>query len=144
MRVGHSRLQTVIKVKQFQVTKAQRELAAVAHSRENEQHRLEHLEERHSNAMDDAARTTRARASDLQTNQAYIQTISHQIEKQGEKIDALKGEEEGKRVELVEKSQSKQMLEKLDLRRKAEADKEEERKSQRVLDVLAQRARSGM
>ena len=44
--------------------------------------------------------------------------------------------------ELLEKSQSKQMIEKIDQRRKDEQEKELERKAQRVSDVLAQRMKS--
>lgn len=142
MRVAHSRLQTVIKVKQFQVKKAQRELAVLSVHRQGEQHRLQTLEERQSAAMSDASRAKRGRAADLQTNQAYIQSISQQIVRQEEKVVSLQGQEEGKRVELVEKSQSKQMLEKLDSRRKAAEEKKEEQKNQAIIDGLAQRPQS--
>jgi len=54
----------------------------------------------------------------------------------------MKVKEDGKRAELLEKSQSEQMLEKLEQKRRVEVEKEQERKSQRMLDVLAQRMKS--
>ena len=84
----------------------------------------------------------KTRAVDLQTSQAFLQSLSRQIETTEEKIREVTTEEEGKRVELVEKSQSKQMVEKIDQRRRDEETKEQERKAQRVIDVLAQRIKS--
>ena len=84
----------------------------------------------------------KTRAVDLQTSQAFLQSLSRQIEHQEEKVREVTTEEEGKRVELVEKSQSKQMVEKIDQRRRDEETKEQERKAQRVIDVLAQRIKS--
>jgi len=143
MQVGNSRLGTVIKVKHFQVKKAQKELSVISIDREQQEQHLDKLERRQTNAMSEAVRTMKARAVDLQTSRAYIQSISRQITQQAAKVDEVKFQEDGKRAELLEKSQSKQMLEKLDQKRRAELEKEQERKSQRMLDVLAQRTKTG-
>jgi flagellar export protein FliJ len=144
MRVSESHLETVIRVKDFQVKKAQRELAVIKVNRAQEEGTLTSLEERQSTAMSDAVRKMKTKAVDLQTSQAFIQSLSRQIEKQEEKVQEIITAEEGKRGELLEKSQSKQMIEKIDQRRKEEQEKEQERKAQRVIDVLAQRMKSAL
>jgi len=142
MRVSDSHLSTVIRVKDHLVKKAQRELAVIRVSREKEEGTLSTLEDRQSSAMTEAVRKMKTRALDLQTSQAFLQSLSRQIERQEEKVRQVTTQEEGKRGELVEKSQSKEMIVKIDQRRKDEEAKEQERKAQRVIDVLAQRMRS--
>jgi flagellar export protein FliJ len=144
MQVNGSHLGTVIRVKDFQVKEAQRELAVIKVSRAQEEGALTSLEERQSTAMSDAVRKMKTKAVDLQTSQAFIQSLSRQIEKQVEKVQEIISKEEGKRDDLIEKSQSKQMIEKIDQRRKDEMEKEQERKAQRVIDVLAQRMKSSL
>ena len=144
MRVSESHLGTVIRVKDFQVKKAQRELAVIKINRVQEEGTLTSLEERQSTAMSDAVRKMKTKAVDLQTSQAFIQSLSRQIQHQEEKVQEIITQEEGKRGELLEKSQSKQMITKIDQRRKDEQEKEQERKAQRVIDVLAQRMKSGL
>jgi len=143
MNVAESRLQTVIRVKDFQVKKAQKELAQIKVQREEEQGTLDTLEETQSTAMSDAAREMKAKAVDVQTSRAFIQSLSRQIKQQEGKVEEIQGQEDDKRGELLEKTQSQQMLEKLDQKRKDEVEKEQEKKSQRMLDVLAQRMKSG-
>jgi flagellar export protein FliJ len=142
MHVGDSRLRTVIKVKHYQVKKAQKELAVIAVDREQQENTLNSLENSKSSAMSEAVRTMKARAVDLQTSRAYIHSISRQVKQQAAKVDETKVREDGKRAELLEKSQSEQMLEKLEQKRRAEVEKEQERRSQRMLDILAQRMKS--
>jgi flagellar export protein FliJ len=142
MRVSDSPLSTVIRVRDIQLKKTQRELAVIKVERQTEEGRLSTLEEKHSSAMTEAVRTMRTKAVDLQTSQAFLQSLSRQIEHQEEKVREVTTAEEGKRVELVERSQSKQMVEKIDQRRRDEEAREQERKAQRVIDVLAQRIKS--
>jgi flagellar export protein FliJ len=143
MRVSDTGFETVIRVKDFQVKKAQRELAVISVDRVRAEGTLTNLEEKQSTAMTDAVRTMKTKAVDLQTSQAFLQSLSRQIQKQVQKVEEVLTQEEGKRGELLEKSQSKQMIEKIDQRRKDEQEKEIERKAQRVTDVLAQRMKSG-
>jgi flagellar export protein FliJ len=126
------------------VKKAQRELAVIKINRVQEEGTLTSLEDRQSTAMSDAVRKMKSKAVDLQTSQAFIQSLSRQIQRQEEKVHEIITQEEGKRGELLEKSQSKQMIEKIDQRRKDEQEKEQERKAQRVIDILAQRMKSGL
>jgi len=143
MQASESRLLTVIKVKSFQVKTAQRELAAIKVNREAEQGTLSHLTDTQSSAMSDAFREMKTRAADLQTSRAFIDSLSRKIKNQEEKVVQIEVRENNKREELVEKSKSEQMLEKLDQKRKDEASKDVERKAQRMVDVLAQRMRMG-
>ena len=142
MRVSDSPLSTVIRVRDMQLKKTQRELAVIKVERQTEEGRLSTLEEQQSNAMTEAVRKMKTRAVDLQTSQAFLQSLSRKIEHQEEKVREVTTAEEGKRVELVERSQSKQMVEKIDQRRRDEETKEQERKAQRVIDVLAQRIKT--
>ncbi|HTX99591.1 MAG TPA: flagellar export protein FliJ [Bacteroidota bacterium] len=144
MNVSGTGLSTVLKVKVVQEKNAQRELAAIAQKREVEEQRLDQLEQTQDSALTQASGVTRSRAGDLQTSRAFIQSINKQIEQQGETVDDVKNKESAKRDELVERSKSRQMVESLDTKRKEEAEKEKERKAQRVIDVLAQRMKIGM
>lgn len=141
MQASASRLQTVIKVRTFQVKTAQRELAAIKINRENEEGALTRLEETQISAKSDAVKEVKTRAGDLQTSQAFIDSLSRKIKSQEEKVGQIEERENTKREELVERSQSEQMLEKLDQKRKGEAAKDVEKKAQRIIDVLAQRRR---
>ena len=142
MRARHSPLTTVIRVKEHMVKKAKRELAVIRVAREKEEGALETLEGRHSSAMNSAVRKAKTRAADLQTSQAFLQRLSRQVERQEARVREVTSREEGKRGELVEQSQSKKMITKIDQRRKDEETKEQERKSQRIIDGFAQRMRS--
>jgi len=142
MRVGPSRLQTVIRVKDIQVKSAQRELAQIKVKKDQEQGTLDALEGQKSSAMSDAAREMKSRARDLQTGRAFLQSLSRQIKDQEKTVQTVSDQEDSKRGELVEKTQSQQMIEKIDQKRRDELAKEDDRKSQRVIDVLAQRIKT--
>jgi flagellar export protein FliJ len=143
MRVSGSSLGTVIRVRDIQVNKAKQELAEIRNGREQAEGELQTLEEKQSTAMSDAVRDMKTKAAALQTSQAFIQNLSRKIDEQGKKVEQIASAEEGKRDELLERSQSKHMLEKIDQKRKEEFEKEQERKSQRIIDVLAQRMKVG-
>ena len=142
MTVQSTGLTTVLKVKQFQEKSTQKELAAIRTARETEEQQLGHLEASQNTAMTEAGNTVRSSAGDLQTARAFIQSISREISQQEQRVDEVKQQEDDKRGELIERSQSRQMVEKLDAKRKDEALRESERKAQRVIDVLAQRIKS--
>jgi flagellar export protein FliJ len=93
--------------------------------------------------MSDAARTMKSRARDLQTSQAFLQSLSRQIKVQQNTVQTVTDQEDSKRGELVEKTKSQQMISKVEEKRQAEQAKEDDRKAQRVIDVLAQRVKTG-
>lgn len=143
MNVSGTGLATVLKVKEFQEKSSQRELAAIKVNRETEEGKLGDLEQTHSSAIAEAESVVRTSAGDMQTARAFIHSLAHQMEQQGERVEAVKQQEDEKRGELIERSQSRQMVEKLDTKRREESEKEDDRKSQRVMDVLAQRMKMG-
>ena len=143
MRVGPSRLQTVIRVKDIQVKGAQKELAQIKVKKDQEQVALDALQGQKSSAMSDAARTMKSRARDLQTSQAFLQSLSRQIKDQQTAVQTVTDQEDSKRGELVEKKKSREMISKIEDKRQAEQAKEDDRKAQRVIDVLAQRVKTG-
>ena len=132
-------LATVLKVKKFQEKKAHEELVHLLRSKDLEQAALSDLNDRRENAMTEAVRVSRSRALELQTSRAFLKTLSAEIRQKEKKVDEIQGQANNKRSELVERSQSKQMVENLDQRRQAEIAKETDRKEQRLIDVLAQR-----
>ena len=144
MNVSGTGLGTVLKVKVVQEKNAQRELAAIAQKREAEEKHLDQLSQTQDSALSQASEVTRSKAGDLQTSRAFIQSINRQVVQQGEKVDTAKSNETAKRDELVERSKSRQMVESLDTKRREAWVKEDERKAQRVIDVLAQRMKIGL
>jgi flagellar protein FliJ len=139
MKEQKSKLQNVLKVKKFREKKAQGELVQIQAVREVEKTALSDLTLRKESAIDAASKTVRMRATELQSNQAFIQNLTKQIQKQEEKIETIRVKEDEKREELTEKSQSRKMVEKLDEKRRSATAKEIERKEQRLLDVLSRK-----
>jgi flagellar export protein FliJ len=142
MQKQHSPLTTVLKVKKYLEKKAQRELVQLISYKNEEAAALSTLHERHETAMTDALRFLKARATDLQTDRAFLRSLSHQIAHQSKKVDDIQVEEDTKRGEVVEKSKSKKMVENLNDKRRVASEKEVDRKEQRLIDVLAQRIRT--
>jgi flagellar export protein FliJ len=138
-----SRFSAVLKVKQLLVKKAQRELAVIAVDRERAEGKLSELEDTRNDAIDGAAGSQKGRAADLQAGRAFIDRLSRQIRVQERCVDEEKSRESRKRDELVEKSQSEEMIERLDRKRRDEANREGERKQQVVMDVVAHRTAGG-
>jgi|WetSurMetagenome_2_1015567.scaffolds.fasta_scaffold155327_2 flagellar protein FliJ len=139
MKEQKSKLQNVLKVKKFREKKAQGELVQIQAACEVEKSALTDLNQRKESAMDAASRTVKVRATELQTNQAFIQNLAKQIQKQEEKIETIRQKEDQKREELTGKSQERKMVEKLDEKRRTDLAKERERKEQRLLDVLSRK-----
>lgn len=139
MQITESRLHVVLKVKEHQEKKAHRELIQIRGTRENETAILDRLNEKEKSVVSDAIRTLRARATEMQTSRAFLQSLSRHIQQQKRKVDEMHSLENKKREELLEKSQAKQMIKKLQEKRETEAAREHERKEQRLIDILTQR-----
>jgi flagellar export protein FliJ len=134
-----SRLHPVIKVKKFKEKKAHGELIQIRAVQEQENSTLRALHSEQSQAIGVAVRTTKARATDVQTSRAFIEKLSHDIRQQEKKVETIQLQENEKREELSRKSQSRKMVEKLEEKRREALAKEAERKEQRLIDVLAHR-----
>lgn len=143
MSATHSRLKTVLKIKGYLEKKAQSELVAIQERHGEETEELDHLNEVNESTLDETISTMKARATELQTSRAFLQQLSHQIQRQKEKLEEIEIEENDKREELTEKTQSRRMIEKLEEKRETEETKEHERKEQKLIDILANRVRFG-
>jgi flagellar export protein FliJ len=143
MQISESRLHTVIKVKTHQQKNAQRELVQIQETKQKETGVLSDLRDTHEWALSDSVRAAKIRATDAQTSRAFIQRLGRQIERQAQEVEKISHQEDTKRGELLEKSQSKRMVERLEEKRKVEAAKEADRRDQKLIDVLAQRLRLG-
>ena len=139
----NTKFQTVLRVKKIQERKSQTELhqLQVVHAREEAT--LADIKQTQQSALSDAVRSMKIKATDAQTNRAFIKKLSNEIEDQVKKVENLESMKQDKRDELLQRTQSKNMIEKLDQKLQTEEARENERKEQRLIDVLAQRMRSG-
>jgi flagellar export protein FliJ len=134
-----SQYQTVLKVKQHQEKVAQLQLKQIEDVHLREKETLQRLNERRDEAVEGTSYAGRARATDLQTQRAFVFKLTRQISNQSSRIEEIRIKEDAKRQELTEKAQSRQMVEKLHEKCKAEAAKDVERKEQNILDEIANR-----
>jgi flagellar export protein FliJ len=143
MRVSHnSKFSTVLKVKRIQEKKSQAELHDLQVTHAREEATLADIRETQKAALSDAVRSMKMKATDAQTSRAFIRKLSSEIEHQAQKVNDLESKKESKREELIARTKGKNMIEKLDEKIQIEETKENGRKEQRLIDVLAQRIRS--
>ena len=137
-----SKFRTVLKVKKIQERQAQSELyqLEVVHAREEAT--LSEIKETQKTALSEAVRTMKMKATEAQTSRAFIKQLSREIDEQKKKVAQIQTQKAEKREELIERTKSTTMIEKLDKKMQVEEAKETERKEQRLIDVLAQRIRS--
>ncbi len=136
-------LRTVVRVKSHLEKKSQRELAEIQEQQQEEAGRLESLHRTKEHALQETSAILKARATELQTSYAFLQSLARQIQRQHKKLEAIRQLEESKKAELLQRKQSREMIEELVEKRLAHENKERERKEQRLLDVLAHRIRWG-
>ena len=143
MRVSHNpKFRTVLKVKRIQEKKSQTELHQIQVVHAREEATLADIKQTQQAALSDAVRSMKIKATEAQTNRAFIKKLSSEIEDQSKKVNDLESMKEIKREELLERAKGKSMIEKLCEKLQNEEAKENERKEQRLIDVLAQRIRS--
>ena len=138
-----SRFATVLKVKQIQVKKAQRELAVITGERERAEGELLQLEGTRTDAISRATTKIKGRAADMQAGRAFIDRLSRQIRVQKKNVEEEITRETRKREEVVERSQSEEMIERLDRRRREETQRDLDKKQQGVIDAVASRVVGG-
>lgn len=139
MAKAASRFKTVLNVKKHQEKAVQQQLIQIQDAHLKEKEALENLHEAREGVVNDTPRFGKARATDLQTQRAFIFKLTRQINHQTSKVDEVKAREHAKRHELTERSQSRQMVEKLVEKRKAEAARLLDRKEQEIIDEMANR-----
>ena len=137
-----SKFKTVLKVKKIQERKAQSELHQLEVVHAQEEATLSEIKETQKTALSDAVRTMKMKATEAQTSRAFIKQLSREIDEQKQRVAQIQSQKAEKREELIERTKSTTMIEKLDKKMQVEEAKETERKEQRLIDVLAQRIRS--
>jgi flagellar export protein FliJ len=143
MRVSrNSKFSTVLKVKRIQEKKSQTELHQLQTAHAQEEAALADIKQTQRTALSDAVRSMKMKATEAQTNRAFIRKLSDEIQDQSKKVDDLESMKESKREELIARTKGKNMIEKLDDKLQIEKAKENDRKEQRLIDVLAQRIRT--
>lgn len=136
------RLQSVIKVKELQEKKVERELAAIKNKILQEQARLEDLRLEQEKLQASSPTRGRFKAADMALHQDYIENISQQIHFENAKIAVLTQKETKKIDEVLDVKKDKEAMEHLREKRLEEFKKDLERKEQVLIDAVAQRLSS--
>ncbi len=135
-----SRFETVVNVKKHQEKLTQQQLTQIQDAHQREQGVLSDLNARKEQAFASSPQMGKARATDLQAHRAFIFKLTRQISHQTQKVDEIRTKELEKRVELTGRVQSRQMVEKLDEKKKQEAARELDKREQNMIDELANRS----
>lgn len=133
------RLQSLIRVKEIQEKKVERELATIKNKILQEQARLEDLKQEHEKLISASQFEGKVRASDIALHQDYIQKISSQIHFENARIVILTQSENKKIDEVMEVKKDKEAIEHLKEKRFEEYKKDIEKNEQVLIDALAQR-----
>ncbi len=141
MKNSDFRLQAVLDVRQYQERRLQNELFEIAQMYERELSALSKLNSDFQIAVFEESTIVRARADDFQTSKAFIETLSTQIDSQEEKMTEIKGRENQTRSQLLDKRQSKHMLENLKKTFTDKVKKIEDEKFQKIIDEFGNRDR---
>jgi len=140
MAKASSQFQSVIRVKKHQEKLTQQQLMLLEDVHSKEKKTLDHLHEVREEAVGGSPQIGKARANDLQTRSAFIFKLTRQIDHQSSKVDEIGEKTNAKREELTKRAQSRQMVEKLDQKRKEEASKKNDRREQEMMDDVANRS----
>ncbi|MGO9480993.1 MAG: flagellar export protein FliJ [Candidatus Kryptoniota bacterium] len=140
------RLQSVIKVKEIQEKKVQRELAQLKKKILHEQAQLENLEGERDRAASTSPLTGnrengngKVRAADIVVHENYLRKISDEIHFENVKLDSLAQFETKKIDEVLDVKKDKETIERLKEKRLEEFRRDADRKEQILIDAVAQR-----
>ncbi len=133
------RLQPVIRVKEIQEKKIQRELAQVKRRILQERENLENLEDEREKVLSSSPLSGRIKAADIVIHQDYIQKISEQIRFENKQIENLTEFETKKIDEVLDVKKDKEAIEHLREKRLEENRRDLDRKEQVLIDAVAQR-----
>lgn len=135
------RFGTLLKVRNYQEQKAQQELSQIRNQKISEEEQLATLDKKRNSEISDTGSVSKTRAADMQMSRAFIKRLSKEIQSQKTKIEDTQNKEDSKTDEVVERKQAKEMIQNLEDKYRSYMAKEQERKDQRLMDVLAQRTR---
>ncbi|MFZ1081931.1 MAG: flagellar FliJ family protein [Candidatus Kryptoniota bacterium] len=140
------RLQSVIRVKEIQEKKVQRELAQLKRRILHEQAQLENLEDERERVAstspligDRESGDGKIRAADIVVHENYLRKISDEIHFENTKIENLTEFETKKIDEVLDVKKDKETIERLKEKRLEEFRRESDRKEQVLIDAVAQR-----
>jgi len=133
------RLQSVIKVKEIQVKKIERELAQIKRSILQEQDRIDGLESEREKMVSSSPLKGKVRAADIVVHQDYIKKISDDIHFGNAKLENLTQFESRKIDEVLDVKKDKEAIEHLKEKRLEEYKRETDQKEQVLIDAIAQR-----
>ena len=133
------RLQSVIKVKEIQEKKIQRELAQIKKRLLQERERLEDLEGERERLVSSSPLNGKVRAADVVVHQNYIRKISDEIHFENARIENLTESETKKIDEVLDVKKDKEAIEQLKEKKLEEFKREQDHKEQILLDAVAQR-----
>ncbi len=136
------RLQSLIKVKELQEKKVERELAAIKNRILQEQARLENLKQEQEKLISSSPTEGKVRAADIALHQDYIHRISGQIHFESARIQVLTQTENKKIDEVLGVKKDKEAIEHLKEKQFEEYKKDLEKKEQVLIDAIAQRLNS--
>ena len=133
------RLQSVIKVKEIQEKKIQREIAQVKRRILQEQKNLESLEDEREKLISASPLNGKVKAADMVVHQDYMKKISELIRFENDKIENLTEFESKKIDEVLDVKKDKEAIEHLKEKRLEEMRRDIDRKEQILIDAVAQR-----
>ena len=136
------RLQSVIKIKEIQEKKVERELAAIKKRILQGQARLEDLQGEHEKLVSSSPLEGRIRAADIVVHQEYIRKISDEIRFESVRLENLSRSENKKIDEVLDAKKDKEAIEHLREKRLEEFKHDLDHKEQILLDAVAQRMSS--
>ncbi len=136
------RLQSVIKIKEIQEKKVERELAMIKKNILQGQARLEDLQGEHQKLVSSSPMEGKIKAADMVTHQDYLRKISDEIKFERVKLENLSRSEDKKRDEVLDAKKDKEAIEHLREKRLEEFKHDMDRKEQILLDAVAQRLSS--
>lgn len=136
------RLQSLIKVKELQEKRVERELAMLKSKILQEQAHLEDLRIEQERLMSASPSEGKVRAADIALHQDYIHRISSEIHFENARIAVLTESENKKIDEVMDVKKDKEAIEHLREKRFEEYKKEMDKKEQVLIDAVAQRLSS--
>lgn len=133
------RLQSVIRVKEIQQKKIERELAQIKKRILQEQARLENLEGEREKLVSSSPLDGKVIALDIVVHQDYLRKISDEIHFENARLENLADFETKKIDEVLDVKKDKEAIEHLKEKRLEEYKRELDRMEQVLIDAVAQR-----
>ncbi len=136
------RLQSVIKVKEIQEKRVERELAMIKKKILLEQARIDDLRAEQDKLVSESPLQGKVKAADIAVHQVYLKKISDEIHFQNAKIAVLSQSESKKIDEVLDVKKDKEAIEHLRERQLEDYKREMDKKEQVLIDAVAQRLMS--